>query len=70
MAGNAVGVVANQPMFKGGILDVDAADKAARFIRMCDAFHVPPVYLMHVPGFPAGSGVRTRALPRHAPTRP
>jgi acetyl-CoA carboxylase carboxyltransferase component len=47
--GHAVGVVANQPMQKGGILDVDAADKAARFIRMCDAFNVPLVYLMDVP---------------------
>src|ERR1700674_2317701 len=54
-AGHAVGVVANQPMQKGGILDSDAADKAARFIRMCDAFNVPLVYLVDVPGFLVGS---------------
>src|SRR5258708_13457545 len=56
-AGHPVGVVANQPMQKGGILDSDAADKAARFIRMCDAFNVPLVYLMDVPGFLVGSQV-------------
>jgi acetyl-CoA carboxylase carboxyltransferase component len=65
MAGHAVGIVANQPMFKGGILDVDAADKAARFIRMCDAFNVPLVYLMDVPGFLVGSDVEKEGIIRH-----
>ncbi|MDQ6918378.1 MAG: acyl-CoA carboxylase subunit beta, partial [Candidatus Dormibacteraeota bacterium] len=65
MAGHAVGFVANQPMFKGGILDVDAADKAARFIRMCDAFNVPLVYLMDVPGFLVGSDVEKEGIIRH-----
>ena len=65
MAGHSVGFVANQPMFKGGILDVDAADKAARFIRMCDAFNVPLVYLMDVPGFLVGSGVEKEGIIRH-----
>ena len=65
MAGHSVGIVANQPMFKGGILDVDAADKAARFIRMCDAFNVPLVYLMDVPGFLVGSGVEKEGIIRH-----
>src|SRR5437899_7339230 len=55
--GHACGVVANQPMQKGGILDSDAADKAARFIRMCDTFNVPLVYLVDVPGFLVGSAV-------------
>ena len=65
MAGHAVGVVANQPLFKGGILDVDAADKAARFIRLCDAFNVPLLYLMDVPGFLVGSGVEKEGIIRH-----
>ena len=64
-AGHAVGVVANQPMQKGGILDSDAADKAARFIRMCDAFNVPLVYLVDVPGFLVGSQVEKGGIIRH-----
>ncbi len=64
-AGSAVGVVANQPMVKGGILDSDAADKAARFIRMCDAFNVPLVYLVDVPGFMVGSQVEKEGIIRH-----
>jgi acetyl-CoA carboxylase carboxyltransferase component len=63
--GHAVGVVANQPMQKGGILDSDAADKAARFIRMCDAFNVPLVYLVDVPGFMVGSQVEKEGIIRH-----
>jgi acetyl-CoA carboxylase carboxyltransferase component len=63
--GHAVGVVANQPMHKGGILDSNAADKAARFIRMCDAFNVPLVYLMDVPGFMVGSQVEKEGIIRH-----
>jgi acetyl-CoA carboxylase carboxyltransferase component len=65
VAGHAVGVVANQPMFKGGILDVDAADKAARFIRLCDAFNLPLVYLVDVPGFMVGSEVEKQGIIRH-----
>ena len=63
--GQAVGVVANQPMQKGGTLDSDSADKAARFIRMCDAFNVPLVYLMDVPGFIVGSQVEKDGIIRH-----
>ena len=63
--GHVVGVVANQPMVKGGILDSDSADKAARFIRMCDAFNVPLVYLMDVPGFMVGSQVEKEGIIRH-----
>jgi acetyl-CoA carboxylase carboxyltransferase component len=63
--GHAVGVVANQPMQKGGVLDSDAADKAARFIRMCDAFNLPLVYLMDVPGFLVGSQVEKEGIIRH-----
>jgi acetyl-CoA carboxylase carboxyltransferase component len=65
LAGHAVGVVANQPMQKGGILDSDAADKAARFIRMCDSFNVPLVYLVDVPGFLVGSAVEKQGIIRH-----
>ena len=65
MNGESVGFVANQPIFKGGILDVDAADKAARFIRMCDAFNVSLVYLMDVPGFLVGSDVEKQGIIRH-----
>src|SRR5207302_9443649 len=63
--GHPVGVVANQPMSKGGILDSDSADKAARFIRMCDAFNEPLVYLMDVPGFIVGSQVEKDGIIRH-----
>ena len=65
VGGYPVGVVANQPMQKGGVLDSDAADKAARFIRMCDAFNVPLVYLMDVPGFMVGSQVEKEGIIRH-----
>ncbi len=63
--GYSVGVVANQPMQKGGALDSDSADKAARFIRMCDAFNVALVYLMDVPGFLVGSQVEKEGIIRH-----
>jgi acetyl-CoA carboxylase carboxyltransferase component len=63
--GHAVGVVANQPMQKGGILDSDSADKAARVSRMCDAFNIPLVYLMDVPGFIVGSQVEKDGIIRH-----
>jgi acetyl-CoA carboxylase carboxyltransferase component len=65
LGGHAVGVVANQPLQKGGILDSDAADKAARFIRMCDAFNVPLLYLVDVPGFLVGSAVEKEGIIRH-----
>jgi acetyl-CoA carboxylase carboxyltransferase component len=65
VGGHSIGVVANQPMQKGGILDSDAADKAARFIRMCDCFNVPLVYLVDVPGFLVGSGVEKEGIIRH-----
>ena len=65
VGGYAAGVVANQPMHKGGALDSDSADKAARFIRMCDAFNIPLVYLMDVPGFLVGSQVEKDGIIRH-----
>ncbi|HTN72833.1 MAG TPA: acyl-CoA carboxylase subunit beta [Methylomirabilota bacterium] len=60
-----VGFVANQPMFLGGSLDVDASDKAARFIRFCDAFNIPLVTLMDVPGFFPGKQQEQKGIIRH-----
>jgi acetyl-CoA carboxylase carboxyltransferase component len=65
LAGSPVGVVANQPLHLGGILDVNAADKAARFIRLCDAFNVPLLFLQDVPGFLVGSKVEKEGIIRH-----
>jgi methylmalonyl-CoA decarboxylase subunit alpha len=56
MGGMPVGVVANQPNFLAGVLDIDASRKAARFVRFCDAFNIPVVTLVDVPGFLPGSG--------------
>ena len=55
--GRAIGVVANQPKFKGGVLFVDSADKAARFIWTCNAFGIPLLFLADVPGFMIGTAV-------------
>jgi methylmalonyl-CoA decarboxylase subunit alpha len=63
--GRPVGIVANQPMFLGGAIDVNAADKAARFVWLCDAFHVPLVFLMDCPGFLVGSKVEKEGIIRH-----
>ena len=63
--GKAVGVVANNSMFKGGVLFVDSADKATRFIQLCDAFNVPLLFLADVPGFMVGSTVEKQGIIRH-----
>ncbi len=65
IGGRAVGIVANQPKFLGGALDVNAADKAARFVWLCDAFHIPLVFLMDCPGFLVGSAVEKQGIIRH-----
>ena len=65
VGGQPVGVVANQPSHLGGILDVDSADKAARFMQICDAFNVPLVFLQDVPGFMVGSKVEHAGIIRH-----
>jgi acetyl-CoA carboxylase carboxyltransferase component len=65
IGGKSVGVVANQPMHLGGILDNDSADKAAHFIQVCDAFNVPLVFLQDVPGFMVGSKVEHAGIIRH-----
>src|SRR5438132_3497047 len=63
--GRSTGIVASQPMIKGGALDIDAADKAARFIWLCDAFNVPLVFLQDVPGFIVGTEVEKQGIIRH-----
>jgi acetyl-CoA carboxylase carboxyltransferase component len=65
MGGRPVGVVANQPMVLGGALDINAADKAARFIMLCDAFNIPLLFLQDVPGFLVGSKVEREGIIRH-----
>jgi acetyl-CoA carboxylase carboxyltransferase component len=63
--GTPVGVVASNPMHKGGALFVDSADKAARFIWGCDAFGIPLVFLADVPGFMVGTEVERQGIIRH-----
>jgi len=63
--GEVVGVVANNPQFKGGVLFVDSADKATRFVSLCDAFNVPLVFLSDVPGFMVGTAVEREGIIRH-----
>jgi acetyl-CoA carboxylase carboxyltransferase component len=63
--GRVIGIVANQPKFKGGVLFVDSADKAARFIWTCNAFNVPLLFLADVPGFMIGTDVERQGIIRH-----
>jgi acetyl-CoA carboxylase carboxyltransferase component len=63
--GRAVGIVASQPKWKGGVLFVDSADKAARFIWLCDAFGIPLLFLADVPGFMIGKAVERQGIIRH-----
>ncbi|HEV2945529.1 MAG TPA: acyl-CoA carboxylase subunit beta [Solirubrobacteraceae bacterium] len=63
--GRPAGIVANQPKHLGGILDNDSADKAARFVNLCNAFAIPLVFLMDVPGFMVGSKVEADGIIRH-----
>lgn len=63
--GKPVGVVGNQPRVKGGVLFVDSADKAARFITLCDAFNIPLLFLADVPGFMIGTKVERAGIIRH-----
>ncbi len=65
LGGRAVGIVANQPKVKGGVLMVDSSDKAARFIALCNAFNIPLVYLADVPGFMVGTKVERAGIIRH-----
>jgi methylmalonyl-CoA decarboxylase subunit alpha len=63
--GRAIGIVANQPKQRGGVLFVDSADKAARFIMTCNAFNVPLLFLADVPGFMIGTEVERQGIIRH-----
>ncbi len=63
--GRVVGIVANQPSVKGGVLFVDSSDKAARFIWLCDAFAIPLIFLSDVPGFMIGTKVERQGIIRH-----
>jgi acetyl-CoA carboxylase carboxyltransferase component len=63
--GRAIGVVANKPKVKGGVLFVDSADKAARFIWTCNAFNLPLLFLADVPGFMIGTQVERQGIIRH-----
>ena len=54
LGGHSVGIVANQPAVLAGVLDIDASEKAARFIRFCDCFNIPLVTFEDVPGFLPG----------------
>jgi methylmalonyl-CoA decarboxylase subunit alpha len=63
--GRPVGIVASQPKQLGGILDNDSADKAARFVNLCNAFAIPLVFLMDVPGFMVGTKVEAAGIIRH-----
>jgi acetyl-CoA carboxylase carboxyltransferase component len=65
MGGRPVGIVASQPKRLGGILDNDSADKAARFVTLCDAFAIPLVFLVDVPGFMVGTKVEAGGIIRH-----
>jgi acetyl-CoA carboxylase carboxyltransferase component len=65
LGGKVVGIVANQPRVKGGVLFVDSADKAARFVSLCDAFNIPLIFLADVPGFMIGTAVERAGIIRH-----
>jgi acetyl-CoA carboxylase carboxyltransferase component len=65
IGGRAVGIVANQPKVKGGVLMVDSSDKAARFISLCNAYNIPLVYLADVSGFMVGTKVERAGIIRH-----
>jgi acetyl-CoA carboxylase carboxyltransferase component len=65
LGGRVVGIVANQPKVRSGAIFVDSADKAARFISMCDAFNIPLIFLQDVPGFMVGVEVERQGIIRH-----
>ncbi len=65
LAGRSIGVVANQPKFLAGTIDIDAADKAARFIRFCDAFNIPLITFVDIPGYLPGTSQEYRGIIRH-----
>ncbi|MBR7551382.1 methylmalonyl-CoA carboxyltransferase, partial [Mycobacterium tuberculosis] len=65
MDGQTIGVVANQPMVLAGCLDIDSSRKAARFVRFCDAFNIPILTLVDVPGFLPGTAQEYGGVIKH-----
>ena len=65
MEGKTVGVVANQPLSQAGCLDINSSTKGARFVRFCDAFNIPIVTFVDVPGFLPGVGQEHGGIIRH-----
>lgn len=65
IGGRVVGIIANQPKVKGGVLFVDSSDKGAKFITLCDAFHIPLLFLADIPGFMIGTKVERAGIIRH-----
>src|SRR5215471_5339917 len=65
IAGHPIGIVANNSLVLGGVLDVNASDKAARFINLCDAFNIPLLFLQDAPGFLVGTKVEQQGIIRH-----
>jgi len=65
MGGHSIGIVAQQPSFYAGVIDVDASDKGARFVRFCDCFNIPLVTLVDVPGYMPGTDQEYRGIIRH-----
>jgi acetyl-CoA carboxylase carboxyltransferase component len=65
LGGRAIGIIANQPKVKGGVMFTDTADKGTRFIWLCDAFNIPLLFLADVPGFMIGSQVERTGIIRH-----
>jgi methylmalonyl-CoA decarboxylase subunit alpha len=65
MAGRTVGILANQPLVRAGVLDIQASQKAARFVQLCDAFNIPLVTLVDVPGFLPGVDQEHQGIIRH-----
>ncbi|MBE5996185.1 MAG: acyl-CoA carboxylase subunit beta [Lachnospiraceae bacterium] len=63
--GKSVGIIANNPKFMGGVFDIDASDKAARFIMLCDAFNIPLIYVADTPGFLPGINQEKGGVIRH-----
>ncbi|ASF39584.1 carboxylase [Halobacillus halophilus] len=63
--GRVVGIIANQPRAKGGVLFPDSADKSAKFIQLCDAFNIPLLFLVDIPGFMIGTKVERAGIIRH-----
>lgn len=65
LEGRSIGIIANQSKTRGGVIFGDSADKAARFITLCDAFHIPLLFLVDVPGFMIGTQVERAGIIRH-----